>query len=336
MENRFTRRSFAATAVNVVLPRTSISARTAASDAAWSFPIVFPDQQPGDGLCIKHGYACENSEHYPGLLHTGENWYGIGRSATEADVIAVADGEVVYADFDYPGRVVIIKHQTDLYSMYGHLDYDLTVDTGQFVSRGDRVGRPLSYPGDFERSHLHFEIRTFYIRDTVNGDHPSHGFTCGHQCPPGPGYWPLVAAGHPSDLGWLNPTHVIARRMFVHGPARSGAGAIVASHPSAPTAAAWSEPPWKSAARQRGNLELNPGERYPLLQIAPGDEDSRGRSADAYRLWYRIELPDGEPAWVQAAKPAATAVGRDGGPSSIAFDFIPETALNDGIGERSN
>jgi hypothetical protein len=48
-----------------------------------------------------------------------------------------------------------------------------------------------------------------------------------------------------------------------------------------------------------------------------------GMSAEAYRLWYRITLADGESAWVKAAVPSTNDTGSDGSPSSVRFDYLP-------------
>jgi hypothetical protein len=206
--------------------------------------------------------------------------------------------------------------------MYGHLDYELSVTVGERVARGDRIGSVLARADDFARSHLHFEIRTFYLADIVNGEHPQHGFTCGYNCPPGPGYWPLDAPEHPSALGWLNPTHAIARRLFPGGAREADAQVAVSSSPSAQTTALWSAPPWRDGASGTGRLDLEPGTRFRLLQIATGPDDSTGRNANAYRLWFRIDA-GGDPAWVQAAVPSTVDRGLDGAPSAVLFDFLP-------------
>jgi murein DD-endopeptidase MepM/ murein hydrolase activator NlpD len=72
---------------------------------AFSYPMGLPGQPLGDGLIMRHGYACENTWFFPGWWHTGENWYPRRWRGMSAGipVYAVADGEVVYADFDYPG-----------------------------------------------------------------------------------------------------------------------------------------------------------------------------------------------------------------------------------------
>jgi hypothetical protein len=41
-----------------------------------------------------------------------------------------------------------------------------------------------------------------------------------------------------------------------------------------------------------GDLPLAAGDRYRLLNIATGPEASEATSAEGYRLWYRIIVPD--------------------------------------------
>jgi hypothetical protein len=53
-----------------------------------------------------------------------------------------------------------------------------------------------------------------------------------------------------------------------------------------------------------------------------------GMSAEAYRLWYRIALPDGNEGWVRAAVPTDYDTGSDGRPSSVRFDFLPALATD--------
>jgi murein DD-endopeptidase MepM/ murein hydrolase activator NlpD len=301
-----------------------LSTRQAAAGVApaWGYPIARGAAAPGDGFFIKHGYGCENPTYYPGLTHTGENWYGLSENAAGADVIAVAAGEVVYTDYDYPGRVVIVRHEPELYSVYGHLDPDVTVGPGDRVERGDRLGTVLARSDEYARSHLHFEIRTFFTNDRVNGANPEHGFTCGLNCPPGPGYWPLNAPEHPTALGWRNPTHAIARCAFPDGLSGSDAHVVVSSAPFTPVTDLWSAPPWRAGAERTGELQLRPGEQYRLRQIAAGSDDSVGRDADAYGLWYRIESDPFPAAWVRAAVPSTLDRNTNGAPAAIVFDFF--------------
>jgi murein DD-endopeptidase MepM/ murein hydrolase activator NlpD len=287
-----------------------------AADAAWCYPLAFPERAPGDGLFIKHAFGCENLVYYPGLTHTGENWYGLEANAANANVIAIAPGKVVYADFDYPGRVVLVAHADRLYSMYGHLDDALQVQQGQDVERGQVLGRVLARSDDYARSHLHFEIRTFLTRDEVNGDAPRYGFTCGYRCPPGPGYWPM-GAEHPAEIGWLHPAHVINRRLGALE--RVAVPSVVRTE----TTPLWSAPPWRDGALQVGELALDPGSVYPLTGVATGADGSRNRTARGYRLWYRLALEPSSEAWAQAALPSADAVDSAGAPAAIDLALIP-------------
>jgi hypothetical protein len=81
-------------------------------------------------------------------------------------------------------------------------------------------------------------------------------------------------------------------------------------------------------AESLGDLALVPGERYPLREIAAGDEDATGTSAEAYRLWYRIVLEDGQGAWARAAVPSSNDTGSDGRPSSVRFQFLPAIVVS--------
>ncbi len=170
---------------------------------------------PGDGTIIRHAFDVENTSLYPGWWHTGENWFlDFDGNSAGAPVYAVSDGTVVFAGSDYPGRVVIIQHDGGIFSMYGHLDYALLVGEGDSVTRGQVIGRVLNKTDGRSPSHLHFEMRTFLIESIVNGDAPWYDYPCGYQCPPGPGYWPFGSELLPTEVGWLNPLHVIYGRAY--------------------------------------------------------------------------------------------------------------------------
>ena len=108
------------------------------------------------------------------------------RETAGADVLAIADGTVVFAGSDYPGRVVIVQHEAELFSMYGHLDYALEVTEGDTVTIGQRLGTVLLRTDGRAPSHLHFEVRTFLITPEVNGDQPRYGFACDRIARPDP------------------------------------------------------------------------------------------------------------------------------------------------------
>jgi murein DD-endopeptidase MepM/ murein hydrolase activator NlpD len=289
---------------------------------AFGYPIGAPGRPPGDGFFVRHGEAVENTWFNPGWWHAGEDWYAIEGDTAGAAVLAAAAGEVVYVGANYPGRVVIVRHADDLFSMYGHLDPAVAVAEGQPVARGETLGSVLAR-GDDVPNHLHFELRTFFTAREVNGDAPRYGYRCGVNCPPGPGYWPIDAPDHPSEMGWRNPTHLINSRMFPAGAQGSLGEVVVASQPISPTAQLWSGPPGDSQATPQGELALVPGARLALLAIWAGPEDSRETSALGYQLWYQLGLPDGGVAWAQAAIPSSFETGGDGRPSSVYFTFLP-------------
>jgi len=293
---------------------------------AFSLPIGQPGQILGDGFLIRHGYATENTWYNPGWLHTAEDFYLPDGNAAGAGVYAVADGEIVFAGSEYPGLVVIVQHEDDLYSMYGHLDYTLAVENGR-VERGQLLGTVLDRTDGRAPSHLHFEMRTFLTTTEVNGDAPRYSYGCGFNCAPGPGYWPIDAPEHPSSMGWRNPTHVIANRAYDREPPTDAE--VVVARGAPPEAILWSDPIEHADAEQITTLALTPGDRYPLISIATGQEASFETSAEGYGLWYRISVPGFNRAWVQAASPSDNDTGSDGRPSSVRFDFLPAVTANE-------
>jgi hypothetical protein len=317
MPTRFSRRSFLVAAVLAAIPASPTPAQE--TEWQWSLPIGVRGDIPGNGFYLRHAYATENTSFYPGGWHTGENWYLLDGDTAGTDVYAVADGEIVYAGFDYPGPVVIVQHDDDLYSMYGHLDYDLAVESGP-VRRGQLLGTVLDRTDGRSPSHLHFEIRRFLTTPEVNGLSPRYSFTCGPNCPPGPGYWPIDAPEHPSGMGWMNPTHVIARRAFDGEAPGSGAEVMVAR------GAEGSIPLWRDpdGGETIGELLLEEGARYAITGIAAGPEDSTATSAEGYEVMYQIVVPDmDEPVWARAMRPSEDAFGSDGRPSSLRVNLLP-------------
>ena len=243
---RTTRRGVLRLAAGAIVTVPAVSHATATStsaDWAFSYPMRLPGAAPGDGLVILHGYACENVPYYTGWWHTGENWHLEQGETGGSPVFAVADGDVVFAGSNYPGLVVIIRHADDLYSMYGHLDFDAVVAEGERLKRGQLLGHVLTRT-DGRLSHLHFELRTFYISNEINGDSPSYGVNCGYNCPPGPGYWPMIDPRHPSQMGWRNPSSVIANRAFA-------GGAIPAAAEIVATSSAGATPPGRARRPRR-------------------------------------------------------------------------------------
>lgn len=303
-------------------PPPSVTATPAPPAARFGYPIGRPGGVPGDGFFIRHGYAAENTWYNPDHWHTGEDWYAREGDTAGAEVYAIAEGRVVYVGANYPGRVVIVEHAPDLFSMYGHLDPAVAVAEGQAVARGALLGVVLRR-GDDVPNHLHFEVRAFLTAGPVNGPAPRYGFRCGPGCPPGPGYWPIGAPDHPSDLGWRNPAHVIAGRMFSASAGPLGE-VVVPAGPPRERVELWTAPPAPGARQEpAGELALEPGARLALLEVWAGPEDSRETSAHGYALWYRLGLPDGGEGWAQAAAPAPFELGGDGRPSSVELALLP-------------
>lgn len=306
------------------VPSPTLVALTAVASVtpAFSYPIGIAGRTLGDGFYIRDAYAVENTWYKPGWWHTAEDWYALEGSTAGAQVYAISAGEVVYADANYPGRVVIIRHQDDLFSMYGHLEPALAVTAGQRVARGQLLGTVR--PGwEQAPAHLHFEIRSFLTTRAVNGAAPRYRYPCGVNCPPGPGYWPIDAPEHPSALGWRNPTHVIAQRMFPQATSGPLGEVVVPTQPISASVTLWSAPPDAEAQQALGELALPPSARFPLLAVHAGAEDSQQTSAAAYALWYRIRAPDGREGWVQAALASQREVGSDGRPAAVVFILLP-------------
>jgi hypothetical protein len=288
--------------------------------SAFSLPIGLPGRPLGDGFIIRHGYACENTWYNPGWWHTGEDWYRLDGDTAGASIYAVTDGEIVFAGSDYPGRVVIVRHAEDLYSLYGHLDYALSADQGTVV-RGDLLGTVLNRTDGAAPSHLHFEMRTFLMTPEVNGDAPRYGVGCGLNCPPGPGYWPVDAPEHPSEMGWRNPMHVIVPRATLSQGSNSLSVIVAEGAPG--RVAVWSLPSDRADAEEIGVIDLAAGDRWPLVDMTTGPEATTRTSAEGYRVWYRTRVLDSGPGWIEGVVPDADDTGSDDRPSSVRLVLVP-------------
>ena len=188
----------------------SVAAQASLQAVADGFDYPVGDVN-GGGWGFWHGFQYYGAV-YAGSYHAGEDWYR-GGSAYQP-VFAIGNGVVRYASGSYPGNVVIIEHSLSngetWYSMYGHVYAGVSV--GQSVSRRQQIATIYNQAGN---SHLHFEIRNFYIRNEVNGAQSA----CGNHrnYPPGPGYWPVPRCngnwnGRPADKGWVNPSQFINAR----------------------------------------------------------------------------------------------------------------------------
>ena len=151
---------------------------------------------PGQGIRVMQNYNNPNTNTpYNGRRHAAIDLAVDVGNADGESVYAAADGVVTCAStgLHYPGRVVVIEHTESggntIYTQYGHLNQNLEVVEGQFVSRGMELGTVIAWPGDISNSHLHFEVRTF------------ENWTDGNCW--GPGY---AGAGlTPGQQGWIDP-----------------------------------------------------------------------------------------------------------------------------------
>lgn len=297
------------------------TATQSSTDVPMTPPIGWDGETPGDGFEIGHGFACENTWFNPGWWHTGEDWYAVDRDTGDAVIYAVAAGRVVYVGYDYPGRVIIIRHADDLFSVYGHLNFDTGVEEEQEVTAGDDIGSVLLQVDGRAPSHLHFEMRTFLTTPRVNGDNPSYGVNCGVNCPPGPGYWPIDAPEHPADMGWRNPTHQQARLALDAG-IPDGLEVRVQSVADGRRVEIHAEPDVESDVVD--DLSLASGDAFALLDLSGGDPASTGTSAEAYAYWLKIATGDEDETegWIQAAIPSDRETGSDGRASALDRPFL--------------
>src|SRR5829696_1738640 len=144
MERCLTRRGVMRASLTATLASRFIPAAAQSIPLDFGYPVGKSGHVFGDGFLVRHGYATENTWYLPGYLHAGEDWYTTAGDAAGAGVYAAAAGDVVFAGSEYPGRVVIMQHADDLFSMYGHLDYSLYVGIGDVVECGQPLGTILA------------------------------------------------------------------------------------------------------------------------------------------------------------------------------------------------
>ena len=90
-----------------------------------------------------------------GKLHDGVDI----RAPRGTSIRAAARGRVVYVsdDFRKYGRIVILKHTKNYYTVYAHNKRNL-VKVGQTVPKGKKIAM-VGRSGNASGNHLHFEIR---------------------------------------------------------------------------------------------------------------------------------------------------------------------------------
>lgn len=150
-----------ATTVDSIDERTASQVDPLADIVAGTSTTVITGRSPG-GLRAPLWRLVMTSDFGPRIhpvLGTERFHRGIDYGARRGTrVRAAAAGTVVWASELGPyGILVVIAHEADLHSAYGHLDA-ATVALGQLVRAGERIGR-VGSTGLATGPHLHFEVR---------------------------------------------------------------------------------------------------------------------------------------------------------------------------------
>lgn len=164
---------------------------------------------------------CENAEDghggYGGKVHAAEDY----ERPPGTPVYAVADGRVSFSgEMGGYGWLVIVDHpDLNLYSLYGHLSPSRPTASVGAVATGDIIG----YLGDDNENggtddnplipHLHFSFRA-----GQRSDYPGHGD------------WRWMAGwieADPSELGWIQPSGLIASQSVPDGGFRAPASSVL-------------------------------------------------------------------------------------------------------------
>lgn len=113
-----------------------------------------PDYAPADGPVTQ------------GFMSAGRKHYGIDIAGKIGDpVVASAEGFVVFSGWTADlGNMVVISHDRDYITVYGHND-QLLVKQRQKVKKGDMIAL-LGNTGYSSGPHLHFEV--WYHGDPIN------------------------------------------------------------------------------------------------------------------------------------------------------------------------
>lgn len=155
----------------------SACSSTLVSEATSGFANPLSDNFRNNG-----GYSFQTEAKYTKgtVYHPGEDWNvpdspgGSCNGDKGLNVVATADGVVVYANSTSWGGVVIQHNYNgeSWYSQYGHVQ-NITVSKDNVVTKGQKIAEI----GDVETTcaHLHFEIRTSNHPNPCNGPYWSYG-----------------------------------------------------------------------------------------------------------------------------------------------------------------
>lgn len=118
------------------------------------------------GIYITAATSPVSPERFHGYHSGADAEATTAEAKTNVDVVAVADGQVVYSgSLSGYGGIVIIAHTVNgekVLALYGHLRLSsLTVKKNDLVTKGDRLaylGTGYTAETDNERKHLHFAV----------------------------------------------------------------------------------------------------------------------------------------------------------------------------------
>lgn len=118
----------------------------------------------GEWLHPVQGYN-QITSHFRTPERPNHNGIDFGCQRKHLPILAVDDGLVVVSEFGINGQgfggygnVVVIKHDNNLYSLYGHLN-ERSIKMGDTVKRGQMIGT-CGNTGASQGIHLHLEART--------------------------------------------------------------------------------------------------------------------------------------------------------------------------------
>ncbi|MEC4807234.1 MAG: M23 family metallopeptidase [Jaaginema sp. PMC 1079.18] len=121
---------------------------------------ISPTTQTSPTACHDLALIWPTQGEVSGGFNEGDYHLGIDIDAAPGTpIVAVADGEVVKAQWDDwgLGNAIKIRHDNGCYTVYGHNQENL-VQVGQRVRQGEQIAL-MGNTGFTDFSHLHFEVR---------------------------------------------------------------------------------------------------------------------------------------------------------------------------------
>ena len=125
-----------------------------------SIPVGYPSA--ARRITSRYGFRTHPIYHEE-RFHHGIDFGG----AAGTPIHATQNGIVMFAGFSNGGygNMVIIAHNFGFSTLYGHMQDDLAVKTGEFVRKGQVIGH-LGNSGLSTGPHLHYEIK--YLKKSID------------------------------------------------------------------------------------------------------------------------------------------------------------------------